>query len=102
MAMPYSVVIILFNLQLEYVYLDPTYRAYKIEELVRFEFSNFIFVRSQVMMSQNGLFDHAQYSTNPKNEEFETITQKNTEEKVSTHYLLQFIHEILVTFHANF
>ena len=33
------------------------------------------------MMSQNGLFDHAQYSTNPKNEEFETITREKYRRK---------------------
>ena len=49
------------------------YSAYRIEELVRFELSNFIFATSQLMTSQNGLFGHAQYY--PKNkEEFETVT----------------------------
>ena len=37
------------------------YSAHKIEELVRFDFSNFIFVTSQLMTSQNGLFGYAQY-----------------------------------------
>ena len=37
------------------------YSAYKIEELIWFEYSNFIFVTSQLMTFQNGLFGHAQY-----------------------------------------
>ena len=37
------------------------YSAHKIEDLVRFDFSIFIFVTSQLMTSQNGLFGHAQY-----------------------------------------
>ena len=37
------------------------YSAYKIEELVRFEFPNFCLVTSQLMTSQNGLFGYAQY-----------------------------------------
>ena len=38
------------------------YFVYEVKELVLFEFSNFIFVASQLMMSQNGLnFAHAQY-----------------------------------------
>ena len=50
------------------------YSAHKIEGLVRFEFSNFIFVTSHLMTSQNELFGHAQYSS--KNEEFQTITSE--------------------------
>ena len=37
------------------------YCVYKIEKLLRFEFSNYIFVTSQLMTSQIGLFAHAQY-----------------------------------------
>ena len=37
------------------------YRTHKIEKLVRFEFSNFIFVTLQLMTSQNGLFGDSQY-----------------------------------------
>ena len=37
------------------------YSAYKIEELVRFEFPNFFLVTSQLMTSQNRLFGYAQY-----------------------------------------
>ena len=41
-------------------------RVYKIEELVRFEISNFISVKSQLMTSQNGFL--LMRSINPKNE----------------------------------